>query len=131
VQFRARVEDLISTSRRALEHVADPGDSLRLTFRRIGRTGSYNSRRRKSAIDALSTRRSVLRRGGSDHRLPGLDRVSAPGATGYRNGIAPRIRSPIGSFSHPEKSPRYAQGVGAPENWWYDADKAAKLEQAK
>jgi microcin C transport system substrate-binding protein len=34
-------------------------------------------------------------------------------------------------FSHPEAPPKYAQGVGAPNNWWYDAAKAAKLEQAK
>jgi microcin C transport system substrate-binding protein len=34
-------------------------------------------------------------------------------------------------FGHPAKLPRYAQGVGAPELWWYDAAKAAKLEQAK
>jgi microcin C transport system substrate-binding protein len=34
-------------------------------------------------------------------------------------------------FSHPEKPPRYAQGVGSPENWWYDEARAAKLESAK
>jgi microcin C transport system substrate-binding protein len=34
-------------------------------------------------------------------------------------------------YSHPPKPPRYAQGVGAPENWWDDAAKAAKIEQAK
>jgi microcin C transport system substrate-binding protein len=34
-------------------------------------------------------------------------------------------------FSHPEKPARYAAGVGARENWWYDTAKAAKLEQAK
>jgi microcin C transport system substrate-binding protein len=34
-------------------------------------------------------------------------------------------------FSHPEKPAKYAQGVGAPENWWFDSNKAAKLEQAK
>ena len=34
-------------------------------------------------------------------------------------------------FGHPEKPPRYAQGVGAPENWWSDPVKAAKAEQAK
>jgi microcin C transport system substrate-binding protein len=33
-------------------------------------------------------------------------------------------------FEHP-KPPRYAQGVGAPEIWWFDANKAAKAEQAK
>jgi len=34
-------------------------------------------------------------------------------------------------FAHPAKPPRYAQGVGAPENWWADPAKAAKAEQAK
>ena len=30
-------------------------------------------------------------------------------------------------FSRPPKKPRYARGI--PETWWYDADKAAKLER--
>ena len=30
-------------------------------------------------------------------------------------------------FGHPETKPRY--GLGAPETWWYDRDKAAKLER--
>ena len=34
-------------------------------------------------------------------------------------------------FDHPDKPPKYSGGVGAPENWWYDAAKAAKSEQAK
>ena len=34
-------------------------------------------------------------------------------------------------FAHPAKPPRYAQGVGAPAIWWYDASKAANAEQAK
>jgi len=34
-------------------------------------------------------------------------------------------------FDHPAKPARYAQGVGAPENWWFDSAKAAKAEQAK
>ena len=34
-------------------------------------------------------------------------------------------------FAHPEKPPRYASGVGAPDNWWLDASKAAVAEQAK
>jgi microcin C transport system substrate-binding protein len=34
-------------------------------------------------------------------------------------------------FDHPAMPPRYTQGVGAPENWWFDAGKAAKTEQAK
>jgi len=34
-------------------------------------------------------------------------------------------------FAHPKKPPRYASGVGAPDNWWTDAGKAATAEQAK
>jgi len=34
-------------------------------------------------------------------------------------------------FGRPQKPPRYANGVGAPDIWWYDGGKAAKLEQAK
>ena len=32
------------------------------------------------------------------------------------------------TFGHPPIKPRYARG--APENWWFDRDKAAKLEKA-
>jgi microcin C transport system substrate-binding protein len=31
-------------------------------------------------------------------------------------------------FSHPPTLPRFANGVGAPENWWFDPGKAAKIE---
>jgi microcin C transport system substrate-binding protein len=31
-------------------------------------------------------------------------------------------------FAHPATKPRY--GRGAPETWWYDRDKAAKIERA-
>jgi microcin C transport system substrate-binding protein len=31
-------------------------------------------------------------------------------------------------FAHPAAKPRY--GRGAPETWWYDRDKAAKIERA-
>ena len=31
-------------------------------------------------------------------------------------------------FGHPPAGPRYARGI--PETWWYDRDKAAKLEKA-
>jgi microcin C transport system substrate-binding protein len=34
-------------------------------------------------------------------------------------------------FSHPDKPPRYAQGVGAPDVWWADPAKAAKAEPAR
>ena len=44
---------------------------------------------------------------------------------------------PIGMmFGHPKKLPRYqidnySSGVGERTLWWYAADKAAKLDQAK
>jgi len=31
-------------------------------------------------------------------------------------------------FNHPSKPPKY--GRGAPETWWYERDKATKLERA-
>ncbi|MCP3405084.1 extracellular solute-binding protein [Bradyrhizobium sp. CCGB01] len=34
-------------------------------------------------------------------------------------------------YGHPQKLPRYANGVGAPDIWWSDRAKATKLEQAK
>jgi microcin C transport system substrate-binding protein len=34
-------------------------------------------------------------------------------------------------FAHPPKPARYAQGVGAPENWWTDPAKAARVGQAR
>jgi microcin C transport system substrate-binding protein len=33
-------------------------------------------------------------------------------------------------FGRPEAAPFYAQAGGVPETWWYDRDKAAKLEKA-
>jgi microcin C transport system substrate-binding protein len=33
-----------------------------------------------------------------------------------------------GVFGRPAAKPRYARG--APETWWYDGDKAAKIERA-
>ena len=32
-------------------------------------------------------------------------------------------------FGYPKVKPRYARG--APETWWFEASKAAKIEQAK
>ena len=33
-------------------------------------------------------------------------------------------------FGHPDPAPLYSQAGGAPGTWWYDRDKAAKLEKA-
>jgi microcin C transport system substrate-binding protein len=137
VQFRARVEDFdfdITVERLSMSPT--PGDSLRpyFTSQSAATKGSYNlAGVANPAIDAL-----VDKAIGAETRTDlttacrALDRVFRAG----RYWIPQWYRSthPIAywdQFSHPEKPPRYAQGVGAPDNWWYDAAKAAKLDQAK
>jgi microcin C transport system substrate-binding protein len=137
VQFRARVEDFdfdITVERLSMSPT--PGDSLRpyFTSQSAATKGSYNlAGVANPAIDAL-----VDKAIGAETRTDlttacrALDRVFRAG----RYWIPQWYRSthPIAywdQFSHPEKPPRYAQGVGAPDNWWYDAAKATKLDQAK
>ena len=137
VQYRARVEDFdfeVTTERLSLS--ATPGDSLRPYFssQAAATKGSYNLAGVASpAIDAL-----IEKAIGAETRVDltiacrALDRVFRAG----RYWVPQWYRSthPIAYwdvFSHPQKPPKYAQGVGAPENWWYDTAKAAKSEQAK
>jgi microcin C transport system substrate-binding protein len=137
VQFRARVEDFdfdITIERLSLS--ATPGDSVRpyFTSQAAATKGSYNlAGIANPAIDAL-VEKIIAAETRADLTVAcrALDRVFRAG----RYWVPQWYRSthPIAywdEFSHPPKPPRYAQGVGAPENWWYDAAKAAKLEQAK
>jgi microcin C transport system substrate-binding protein len=137
VQYRARVEsfDFDVTTQR-MNFSPTPGDSLRPYFssQAAATKGSYNlSGVANPAIDAL-----IEKAIGADTRKDltiacrALDRVFRAG----RYWVPQWYRSthPIAywdQFSHPAKPPKYAQGVGAPENWWFDAAKAARLDQAK
>ena len=137
VQYRARVEsfDFDVTTQR-MNFSPTPGDSLRPYFssQAAATKGSYNlSGAASPAIDAL-----IEKAIGADTRKDltiacrALDRVFRAG----RYWVPQWYRSthPIAywdQFSHPAKPPKYAQGVGAPENWWFDAAKAARLDQAK
>ena len=137
VQYRARVEsfDFDMTTMR-LSMSPTPGDSLRpyFTSHAAATKGSYNlAGVANPAIDAL-----VDKAIGAETRTDltiacrALDRVFRAG----RYWVPQWFRSthPIAywdMFAHPPKPARYAQGTGAPENWWYDAAGAAKLEQAK
>jgi microcin C transport system substrate-binding protein len=137
VQYRARVEqfDFDVTTQR-MNFSPTPGDSLRPYFssHAAATKGSYNlSGVASPAIDAL-----IEKAIGADTRKDltiacrALDRVFRAG----RYWVPQWYRSthPIAywdQFSHPAKPPKYAQGVGAPENWWFDAAKAARLDQAK
>jgi microcin C transport system substrate-binding protein len=137
VQFRARVEDFdFDITIERLSMSSTPGDSLRPYFssQSAATKGSYNlAGVANPAIDALVDKAiAAATREDLTVACRALDRVFRAG----RYWIPQWYRSthPIAywdQFSHPEKSPRYAQGVGAPENWWYDAAKAVKLEQAK
>jgi microcin C transport system substrate-binding protein len=137
VQYRARVESFdfdVTTERLSIQ--ATPGDSLRPYFssQAAATKGSYNlAGIANPAIDAMIEMAIGARtRADLTFACRALDRVFRAG----RYWVPQWYRSthPIAywdQFSHPEKPARYAQGVGAPENWWYDAAKAAKLEQAK
>jgi len=113
-----------------------PGDSLRPYFssKAAATKGSYNLAGVASpAIDALIEKAiGAETRADLTFACRALDRVFRAG----RYWVPQWFRSthPIAYwdvFDHPAKPARYAQGVGAPENWWFDASKAAKAEQAK
>lgn len=137
VQYRARVEDFdFDMTMERFSASATPGDSMRPFFSsQAAKTkGSYNlAGISNPAIDALIEK---IIGANNRHELTvacrAFDRVFRAGRywvpQWYRN------THPIAywdQFGHPEKLAKYTQGVGAPENWWYDAAKAAKLEQAK
>ena len=137
VQYRARVEafDFDVTVGR-LTMSATPGDSLRPYFssQAAATKGSYNyAGVANPAIDALVEKAIAAEtRVDLTNACRALDRVFRAG----RYWVPQWYRSshPVAYwdvFSHPEKPPKYAPGVGAPENWWYDTAKAAKSDQAK
>ncbi len=137
VQYRARVEAFdfdVTTERMSMS--ATPGDSLRPYFssQAAATNGSYNlAGVANPAVDALIEKAiGAETRADLTTACRALDRVFRAG----RYWVPQWYRSthPIAYwdlFDHPAKPARYAQGVGAPENWWFDSAKAAKLEQAK
>lgn len=137
VQYRARVEafDFDVTIQR-MNFSPTPGDSLRPYFssQAAGTKGSYNlAGVANPAIDTL-IEKAIAAETRQDLTVAcrALDRVFRAG----RYWVPQWYRSthPIAywdQFSHPPKPAKYAQGVGAPDNWWLDAAKAAKLEKAR
>ena len=137
VQYRARVEGFdfdITTERFTMSPT--PGDSIRpyLTSQAAATKGSYNlAGISDPVIDALVEKIiSANNREDLTTACRALDRVFRAGRywvpQWYRN------THPIAYwdiFAHPDKPPRYAQGVGAPDNWWADPAKAAKAEPAR
>ncbi|WP_291567911.1 extracellular solute-binding protein [Bradyrhizobium sp.] len=137
VQYRARVEDFdFDMTIERFSMSATPGDGMRPFFssQAAATKGSYNLAGIASpAIDALIEK--II---GADNRADltvacrAFDRVFRAGRYWVPQWY--RTSHPIAYwdlFGHPEKPARYAQGVGAPENWWSDASKVARAEQAK
>jgi len=136
VQFRARVEafDFDVTVERT-SFSATPGDSIRpyFTSQAAATKGSYNlAGISNPAVDALVDKIIAAQtRADLTTACRALDRVFRAGLYWIPQWYAKTHRVAYwDEFSHPDKQPRYG-GVGARENWWYDAAKAAKLEQAK
>jgi microcin C transport system substrate-binding protein len=136
VQYRARTEDFdFDMTIERFSMSATPGDAMRPFFssQAAATKGSYNLAGIASpAIDTLIEK--II---GADNRTDltvacrAFDRVFRAGRYWVPQWY--RTTHPIAywdQFAH-AKPPRYAQGVGAPENWWTDPNKAAKAEQAK
>src|ERR1700687_458218 len=137
VQYRARVEDFdFDMTIERFSMSATPGDGMRPFFssQAAATKGSYNlAGIANPAIDALIEK--IL---GAENRADltvacrAFDRVFRAGRYWVPQWY--RTNHPIAywdQFAHPEKIPRYAQGTGVPEIWWFEASKAAKAEQAK
>jgi microcin C transport system substrate-binding protein len=137
VQYRARLEDFdFDMTIQRFSMSATPGDAMRPFFssQSAKTKGSYNLAGIESpAIDALIDK--II---GAENRTDltfacrAFDRVFRAGRYWVPQWYNTNHRLAYwDQFAHPEKPPRYANGVGAPENWWYEPVKAAKLEQAK
>jgi len=134
VQFRARLNDFdfdITVQRFGFS--STPGDSLRSFFssQAAGVKGSENlAGIAEPAIDSMidrviaaQSRRELIT------ACRALDRLIRAGRYWIPHWYKPSHWVAYWDvFSRPAVQPRYARG--APETWWYDRDKAAKLERA-
>jgi microcin C transport system substrate-binding protein len=110
-----------------------PGDSLRSYFssKAAATKGSYNlAGIADPAVDALIEK--VIDAGSREELViacRALDRVLRTGHYWIPHWYKAFHRIAYWDmFGRPEGKPRYARGI--PETWWYDRDKAARLEKA-
>jgi microcin C transport system substrate-binding protein len=133
VQYRKRVDDFdFDLVVQRFSFSSTPGDSLRtnLSSRAAAVKGSQNlAGISDPVIDAL-----IERIVAADNRpslvtaCKALDRVVRSGRYWVPHWYAASHRIAFWDvFGRPAAKPRYARGF--PETWWYDRDKAAKLEQ--
>jgi microcin C transport system substrate-binding protein len=134
VQYKARTDDFdfdVTITRMGFS--TTPGDSLRTYFssKAAETKGSQNlAGIADPAVDALidkiidaNTRKDLVT------AARALDRVLRAGHYWIPHWYKASHRIAYWDvFGHPEGKPRYARGI--PETWWYDRDKAAKLERS-
>ena len=133
VQYRARVDDFdfdITVERFSFS--ATPGDSLRTYFssQAAATKGSQNlAGIADPAIDALvDIIIAAKTRAELTTACRALDRVIRAGRYWIPHWYkASHWIAYWDVFGRPAAKPRYSRGI--PETWWYDPDKAAKLEQ--
>jgi microcin C transport system substrate-binding protein len=135
VQFKKRTDEFdfdITTTR--FNFSTTPGDSLRSYFssQSAKLSGSFNlAGISDPAVDTLiekiiaaETRPSLI------VACRALDRVIRAGRYWIPHWYLAAHRVAYWDvFGFPEKKPGFARGI--PETWWYDADKAAKLERGR
>jgi microcin C transport system substrate-binding protein len=142
VQYRARVESFdFDVAINRLSMSATPGDSLRTYFtsQAAATKGSYNLAGAASpALDALVEKAMAAdTRDDLTIACRAIDRVFRAGRYWVPQWYNTSHRLAYwDQFSHPANLPRYqlsdyASGVGERTLWWFDAAKAAKLDQAK
>ncbi|WP_213773384.1 extracellular solute-binding protein [Bradyrhizobium sp. dw_78] len=134
VQYRARVEDFdfdMTVERFSMS--ATPGDAMRPFFssQAAATKGSYNLAGISDPVLDMLIEKIIGAGNRADLTFAcrAFDRVFRAGRYWVPQWY--RANHPIAYwdlFAHPEKPPRYSGGVGAPENWWSDPIKAAKVE---
>jgi microcin C transport system substrate-binding protein len=134
VQYRARTDDRdFDVTILRMNFSTTPGDSLRpyFTSQAAATSGSQNiAGIANPAIDALvesiidaETRAELV------IACRALDRILRASFYWVPQWYNPFHRIAYWDvFGQPKTHPRYARGI--PETWWYDRDKAAKLERA-
>jgi microcin C transport system substrate-binding protein len=134
VQYNARMNDYdFDVTVQRMNFSTTPGDALRTYFSSVAAAskGSQNlASIADPAVDALidkiidaKTRAELV------IAARALDRILRSGQ--YWIPQWHRASHPIAYwdvFGHPNTTPRYARGI--PETWWYDRDKAAKIEKS-
>ena len=134
VQYRARVDDFdFDITVQRFNFSETPGDSLRTYFssQAAATKGTQNiAGIADPAIDALiDTIIAAPTRATLIPACRALDRVIRAGRYWIPHWYkASHWVAYWEVFGHPKSKPRYSRGI--PETWWYDRDKAAKLERA-